>query len=106
MGGISNRENPSACSRQANPGHLDVHETPTMDRTLDDWQPRKCLKDLYERNTISAGNPNTIAAFCSTYSVEEKHGVEYQGHLNDISIRKDIRTREAKEKRRMEEELT
>ena len=64
------------------------------------------LKDLYEQNAISAGNPNTIAAFCATYSVEEKHVIEYLGHLNDINIRKDIRTREAKEKKRLEEELT
>ena len=61
---------------------------------------------MYEQNAISAGNPNTIAAFCATYSVEEKHAIEYLGHLNDINIRKDIRTREAKEKKRLEEELT
>ena len=72
----------------------------------DDYQPRKCLKDLYEQNAISAGNPNTIAAFCAAYSVEEKHVIDYLGHLNDINIRRDIRTREAKEKKRLEEELT
>lgn len=85
---------------------MDVYETPTTGRAPDDYQPRKCLKDLYEQNAISAGNPNTIAAFCATYSVEEKHVTEYLGHLNDINIRKDIRTREAKEKKRLEEELT
>ncbi|XP_073231584.1 uncharacterized protein [Porites lutea] len=91
-----------------NPGHfMDVYETPTTGRAPDDYQPKKCLKDLYEQNAISAGNPNTIAAFCATYSVEEKHVIEYLGHLNDINIRKDIRTREAiKEKKRLEEELT
>ena len=89
-----------------NTGHfIDVHETPTTGRTPDDYQPRKCLKDLYEQKAISAGNPNTIAAFCATYDVEEKHVIEYLGHLNDINIR-DIRTREAKEKRRLEGELT
>ena len=83
-----------------NSGHfMDVYETPTTGRTPDDYQPRKCLKDLYAQNAISAGNPNIIAAFCATYNVEEKHVIEYLGHLNDISIRKDIRTREAKEKR-------
>ena len=85
---------------------MDVYETPTTARTPDDYQPRKCLKDLYERNAISADNPNTIAACCATDNVEEKHVIEYLGHLNDINIRKDIRTREAKEKRRLEEELT
>ena len=85
---------------------MDVYETPTTGRAPDDYQPRKCLKDLYEQNAISAGNPNTIAAFCATYSVEEKHVIEYLGHLNDINSRKDIRTKEAKEKKRLEEELT
>ena len=61
---------------------------------------------MYEQNAISAGNPNTIAAFCATCNVEEKHVIEYLGHLNDINIRKDIRTREDKEKRRLEGELT
>ena len=42
----------------------------------------------------------------ATDNVEEKHVIEYLGHLNDINIRKDIRTREAKEKRRLEGELT
>jgi len=85
---------------------MDVYETPTTDRTPDDYQPRKCLKDLYEQNAIFADNPNTVAAFCATYNVEEKDVIEYLGHLNDINIRKDIRTREANEKRRLEEELT
>ena len=97
MGGTINRKNPSACARQAKSGHfMDVYETPTTGRAPDDYQPRKCLKDLYEQNAISAGNPNTIAAFYATYSVEEKHVIEYLGHLNDINIRKDITTREAK----------
>ena len=81
---------------------MDVYETPTTDRTPDDYK----LKDLYEQNAIFADNPNTVAAFYATYNVEEKDVIEYLGHLNDINIRKDIRTREANEKRRLEEELT
>jgi len=98
---------PQPVPDKENPGHsMDVYETSTTDRTPDDYQPRKCLKDLYEQNAISADNPNTVAAFCATYNVEEKHVSEYLGHLNDVNIRKDIRTREANEKRRLEEELT
>ena len=61
---------------------------------------------MYEQNAISADNPNTTADFCATHNVEEKHVIEYLGHLNDINIRKDIRTRAAKEKRKLEDELT
>ena len=32
---------------------MDVYETPTTGRAPDDYQPRKCLKDLYEQNAIS-----------------------------------------------------
>ena len=32
--------------------------------------------------------------------------IEYLRHLNDINIRKDIRTKAAEEKRRLEEKLT
>ena len=98
---------PQPVPDKQNSGHfMDVYETPTTGRTPDDYQLRKCLKDLYEQNAISAGNPNTVAAFCATYNGEEKHVIEYLGHRNDINIRKDIRTREAKEKRRLEGELT
>ena len=97
---------PQPVPDKQNSGHfMDVYETPTTGRTPDDYQPRKYLKDLYEQNAISAGNPNSIAAFCATYNVEEKHVIEYLGHLNDINIRKNTRTREAKEKRRLEGEL-
>ena len=44
--------------------------------------------------------------FSVTYNVEEKHVFEFLNHLNDIEIRKDIRAREAMEKKRLEEELT
>lgn len=58
---------PQPVPDKQNPGHfMDVYETPTTGRAPDDYQPRKCLKDLYEQNAISAGNPNTIAAFCAT----------------------------------------
>ena len=80
---------------------MDVYKTQTIDRTPDDYLPTKCLKDLYEQNAISADNPNTIADFCAIYNVEEKHVIEYLGHLNDFNIRKDIRTRAAKEKRKL-----
>ena len=97
---------PQPVPDKQNPRHfMDVYKTPTTGRTPDDYQPRKCLKDLFEKKAISADNPNTIAAFCATHNVEEKQVIEYLGHLNDINIRKDIRTMETKEKRRLEEEL-
>ena len=77
---------------------MDVYETPITGRTLDDYQPRKCLKHLYERNAVSVGKPDTNVAFSATYNAEEKHVFEHLNHLNDIEIRKDIRAREAKEK--------
>ena len=106
MGPVKERI-PQHVPDKKNPGHfMDVYETQTAGRTPDDYQPRKCLKDLYEQNAISADNPNTTADFCATHNVEEKHVIEYLGHLNDINIRKDIRTRAAKEKRKLEDELT
>ena len=99
MGPVTERI-PQPVSDKQNPGLFkDVYGTPTTGRAPDDYPPRKCLKKLYEQNAISAGNPNTIAAFFATHSVKEKHVIEYLGHLNDINIRKDIRTRETKEKK-------
>ena len=80
---------------------MDVCKTPIRGRTPDDYRPRKCLKDLHERNASSVGNPGTTAAFSATYNVEEKHVFEYLSHLNDIDIKKDIRAREAKEKNKV-----
>ena len=45
---------PQPVPDKQNPGHfMDVYETPTTGRAPDDYQPRKCLKDLYEQNAIS-----------------------------------------------------
>ena len=37
--------------------------------------------------------------------VEEDQVIEYLGHLNELNIRNDITTREAKKKRNLNEEL-
>ena len=47
---------------------------------------------------LTADNRGAIAIFCATYNVEEKRVVNYLGHLSDIDIRKEIRTRDTKER--------
>ena len=74
-------------------------------RTPDDYLPRKCLKDLYEEHPVSIINDgNTIKSFCYKNNVDEKHVITYINHLKVIDIRKDIRSREAEERKRQEEE--
>ena len=74
-------------------------------RTPDDYLPRKCLKDLYEEHPVSIINDgNTIKSFRSKNNVDEKHVITYINHLKVIDIRKDIRSREAEERKRQEEE--
>ena len=74
-------------------------------RTPDDYLPRKCLKDLYEEHPVRIINDgNTIKSFCSKNNVDEKHVITYINHLKVIDIRKDIRSREAEERKRQEEE--
>ena len=53
MGPVTERI-PQPVPDKQNPGHfMDVYETPTTGRAPDNYQPRKCLKDLYEQNAIS-----------------------------------------------------
>ena len=74
-------------------------------RTPDDYLPRKCLKDLYEEHPVRIINDgNTIKSFCSKNNADEKHVITYINHLKVIDIRKDIRSREAEERKRQEEE--
>ena len=107
MGGTSDRKNPSACARQAKSQALYGCVRNANNRSCSRRLSTKEMSEgLVQTKRHLCGNPNTIAACCATFSVEEKHVIEYLGHLNDINIRKDIRTREAKEKKRLEEELT
>ena len=78
-----------------NPGHfIGVYQTKSTGRTPDDYLQRKCLKDFcYGEHSVSINDRDTIRIFCSK-------------PLKDIDIRKDIRTRAAKEQRRQEEERT
>ena len=88
-----------------NPGYyMHVYQTKSTDRTPDDYLPRKCLKDLHAQNAIRTDDRQAITSFCSTYNVEEEHVIAYIGHLNDINLRKDIRAKEAKERKRKMEE--
>ena len=64
------------------------------------------LKDLHEEHSVSVNDGDTIKSFCSTYNVDEKHVITYINRLKDIDIRKDIRTREADERKRHEAERT
>ena len=75
--------------------------------TLDDYLPRKWLKDLHDEHSGSVINDgDTIKSFCSKYNVDEKHVIIYINHLKVIDIRKDIWTREAEERKRQEAERT
>ena len=58
-----------------NRGHfMDVYQTESTGRTPDDHVPRKCLKDLYEEDSVSVINDgDTINSFCSKYNVDGKH---------------------------------
>ena len=91
-----------------NPGHfMDVYQTESTGRTLDDYAPRKFSKDLSEEHSISVTNDgDTIKSFCPKYNVDEKRVITYVNHLKDIDIRKDIRTREAEEWRGQETKPT
>ena len=99
---------PPPVSDPINRGHfMDVFQTEsTGSRTPDDYLPRKCLKDLHEEHSVSVNDGDTIKSFCSTYNVDEKHVITYINRLKDIDIRKDIRTREADERKRKEAERT
>ena len=75
--------------------------------TPDDYPPRKCLKDLHEEHSVSVINDgDTIKSFCSKYNVDEKLVITYINRIKDINIRKDIKTREAEERKRQEAERT
>ena len=86
---------------------MDVFQKESTGRTPDDYLPRKCFKDLHEKYSVSVINDgDTIKSFCSKYNVDEKHVITYINHLKVIDIRKDIRTREAEERKRQEAERT
>ena len=95
---------PQPVPDQNNFGHfMDVYQTKSTGRTPDDYLPRKCLKDLYDKHSDSIINDrDTIKSFCTKYNVDEKHVITDVNHLKDIDIRKDIRTRAAEERRKQE----
>ena len=49
---------------------------------MPDYLPRKCLKDLREKHSVSVINDgDTIKNFCSKYNVYEKHVITYINRL-------------------------
>ena len=84
-----------------------VYQTESTGRTPDDYLPRKCLRDFYEEHSVSIINDgHTVRSFCPKNNVDEKHFITYINYPKVIDIRKDIRTREAEERKRQEEERT
>ena len=81
---------------------MDVFQTESTGRTPDDYLPRKCLKDLHEEHSVSV---NKRASVQNTMLMRSMllHNIN---RLKDINIRKDIRTRDAEERKRQEAEQT
>ena len=84
---------------------MDIYDSPMHDendlrRSLNDYLPRKCLKDMYENRAISLENPESINSFSDTFYEEETFVVEHLRNLQDIHCGKEMRTKVAQERKR------
>ena len=67
-------------------------------REVDDFNPRKQLKSLFDLNKISLSQTDEIKPFCDKYLVEEPKLLAALNHLHVLKIKKDKRQQQRKDK--------
>ena len=69
-------------------------ETSTTRRTIDDYQPRKQCKKLFDTGDMSLESAQQIQNFSKKYLVSESIVKQYLSHLTDLDIKKKLRKRQ------------
>ena len=88
---------------------MNVSETPTHtesgeERPVDDWQPRANITKLFNLDTISLEQEESITEFAEKFYVKRNYVVNYVQHLTNLQHTKDIRSRQrAKDKSQRED---
>ena len=82
--------------------YLHVDDAPRYDREIDDFQPRKNLKSLYELGEISLQNKVAIDAFSNKFLVDPKIIRDSLEHLQLIDIKKRKRKDELTQKKEID----
>ena len=77
--------------------YLPLLQTPTNDRTPDDFQPRVQIKRKFEAGKLKCGDSEAIKKFSNEYIVPEKLVTDYVDHLAQIGIRKEKKKAEITE---------
>ena len=87
-----------------NPGHyMDVFVTPKVEdgieRKADDWQPRANITKCFNSNQLSLKDEHKIAVFADKFGVKKEYVVSYIQHLINLSLTREIRSRERERQR-------
>ena len=64
------------------------NETEGKPRSIDDYQPRVQLKNLFNKGLISSNNQPAIQEFSRKFVTEEKLVIEYVKHLGELNFEK------------------
>jgi len=74
------------------------NDTPTIDREVDDYQPRCQLKKVHAENKVKTSDAKSVSTFADKYLVKPKLVLEYLQHLEAKEFRKENRRVEKHEK--------
>lgn len=80
-------------------------ETPKSEnRPVDDYQPRKKCKDLYDLGELSVDSPQNLADFAKNFLVDQCLIIDHLKHLSDLKLKKDLRKEKKPSKKRKRNE--
>ena len=80
-------------------------ETSQANRTVDDYQPRKKCKDLFNNGRVSSSDIDSIVKFSNDYLVQIQLVKDYVSHMEDLKLKREKRSAERKlQKQRQERE--
>ena len=82
--------------------YLKVNDTPTDNRSIDDFLPRAQLKEMFKHYKISSTNVEAINNFAEKFIVDAPLVVSYVQHLELLDLRKRKRAEERAAKRMKE----
>ena len=78
-------------------------ETSQNNRTVDDYQPRKKCKDLFNQGKLSSSDNDSIVKFSKDYLVQVQLVKNYVSHLEDLKMKREKRSQENKLRKQRQE---
>ena len=79
-------------------GYILDNESREQKRPVDEYQPRKMCKIMFEAGTLDPKNPDHIEEFCTKYLVKREHVLEHLNHIAWLQLKREKKKSEKDKK--------